>query len=389
MRGLASNADATRLDLDARVGAVLDEHLRVGSARPVCVALSGGGDSLALLLAADAWARRTGRALVVLTVDHRLRAQSAAWTAECATIAARMNRPFRALSWVGDKPKTGLPAAARAARHALLANAAREVGAHVILFGHTADDCLEARAMREAGSSTPEPRTWSPSPAWPEGRGIFLLRPMLGARRAEIRDWLRARGETWIEDPANDDTAFARPRARQAIGGGPSLPPPPRAPSARTLALSCRVDGAGALEISRAAVRDADPATAAHFVSVACLCAGGTGRPPARPRTASLTQRLTGTPSFVATLAGARIEAGSTMIRILREIGEAARGGLKPLRLRAGETRVWDGRFEVTTDRDVEVRPAPGSTHPDFAGARSLIHDRMLAACGVIDREPD
>jgi tRNA(Ile)-lysidine synthase len=71
----------------------------------------------------------------------------------------------------------------------------------VILMGHTADDRLEARAMRADGSTTPDPRAWSPSPAWPEGRGIFLLRPLLGLRRGEIRGW-RDGGESWSEAPA-------------------------------------------------------------------------------------------------------------------------------------------------------------------------------------------
>ena len=210
-------------DLDAAVGAVLDLRLCASSARPVAVALSGGGDSLALLLAADAWARRAGRDLIVLSVDHGLRPESAGWTAACAKVAARLELPFRALAWTGPKPTVGLPAAARAARHALLADAARAAGARVILIGHTADDVLEARRMRADGSSVPEPRAWSPSPAWPEGRGVFLARPLLGLGRADIRAWLSARGEAWIEDPANDDLAYARPRARQ--GHGSARPP--------------------------------------------------------------------------------------------------------------------------------------------------------------------
>ena len=72
-------------------------------------------------------------------------------------------------------------------------------------MGHTASDLAEAAAMRAEGSTTPSPREWAPSPAWPEGRGVFLLRPMLHLARGEIRAWLAARGQTWIEDPANAD----------------------------------------------------------------------------------------------------------------------------------------------------------------------------------------
>lgn len=139
--------------LDAQVAAVLDRRLLAASQRPIALGLSGGGDSLALLLMAHTWAQAHGRRLLVLTVDHGLNPQSAAWTNACAARAERLGAEFQALDWTGPKPATGLPAAARAARHRLLADAARGAGARVLLLGHTADDGLEAQAMRRAGST--------------------------------------------------------------------------------------------------------------------------------------------------------------------------------------------------------------------------------------------
>src|SRR6185312_17401447 len=132
-----------------------------------------------------------------LSVDHRLNPASAEWTGFAAERAARLGVACRAIAWDGRKPATGLPAAARAARHALLAEAARAEGAAVVLMGHTADDVIEAALMRRAGVSAGSPRAWSPSPAWPQGRGVFLLRPLLGRRRAELRALLAGLGETW------------------------------------------------------------------------------------------------------------------------------------------------------------------------------------------------
>src|ERR1700722_7155703 len=82
-------------------------------------------------------------------------------------------------------------------------------GAPVILLAHTADDLMEAEIMRRMGASAPSPRQWSPSPAWPQGRGVFLLRPLLGHRRADLRALLHGLGETWIDDPANDDPHYS------------------------------------------------------------------------------------------------------------------------------------------------------------------------------------
>src|SRR5262249_47542723 len=160
---------------------------------------------------------------------------------------------------IGAKPSTGLPAAARAARHGLLADAARALGAQVLLMAHTADDVAEARAMRAAGATTPEPREWAPSPAWPPGRGSFLLRPLLGVGPAAIRDWLRARGEPWTEDRANADPRYARARVRQA-GVAPVEPaaePPPLD--------GADADGFGVVTLARDAP--------VELVAIACVCA--------------------------------------------------------------------------------------------------------------------
>ncbi len=384
--------------LETVVGEVLDRRLLSGSSRPLAVALSGGGDSLALLLAAADWARRRKRNLIVLTVDHRLHRESEAWTQACAQTAGRLDLSFHALPWIGDKPKTGLPAAARTARHALLADAARRAGARVILMGHTADDVLEAALMRALGSTTPSAREWSPSPAWPQGRGLFLLRPLLGLRRVEIRNWLRSRQETWIDDPTNDDDTYARPRARRAISKAAALPSTMAAPSGAGLAEACRQGVGGELTITRAALRDAEPEALIRFVSAACLCAAGTSRPPARDRVQRLAARGAGEAIFIASLAGARIEATAGQVRFQREAGEAARGGLARLTLKAGETRVWDGRFEITAKHAIEVGALPGDTRPVVIGAdagrpafeaKSLTYARLLAACGSIVREPD
>jgi tRNA(Ile)-lysidine synthase len=380
--------------LEQAAGEVLDRRLLRDRAPPIAVALSGGGDSLALLLTAADWASDAGRRLIVLTVDHRLRLESAEWTQACAATAERLGLAFQALAWTGAKPASGLPAAARAARHAQLADAAREAGARVILMGHTADDVLEARLMREAGSTTPEPHEWSPSPAWPQGRGLFLLRPLLGVRRAEIRGWLAARGEAWIDDPANEDAAYARPRARQALGRGAAPAAAASRAPAMALALAARADEAAGFEVDRAVLRAAEPAALARFAAAACLCAAGTTRPPARAKAERLAARLAGAEDFAASLAGARVEARGDIVRVRREPGEAARGGLAPLTLQPGETAVWDGRFEVMCRRAVEVFAAPREVAPmprdedaEFA-VRPLTHERLLAACGAIEAEP-
>jgi tRNA(Ile)-lysidine synthase len=405
--------------LSSREGfrAAFDRRLDPVSAAPLVVGFSGGGDSLFLLKATLDWARPLGRPVLALVVDHQLQEGSARWTAEAVDKARALGAEARALAWTGPKPATGLPAAARRARHALLAAAAREAGASVLLLGHTASDLAESAAMRAEGSTVPDPREWSPSPVWPEGRDVFLLRPLLALSRAKIRDALAAEGETWLDDPANDDLRYARARAR-AGGAEEAASEPETARSPPVFSI----DAAGAIRLSRA--------VAPAHLAAALLCAAGTERPPRGGRLEQLVRRLRGDEVFTATLAGARIEAGADVL-VCRDAGETARGGLSPLPLAPGETGVWDGRWEITAGRQpltvaalkgqtsalspeqrarlaklpAPVRPgsplilrqgaapcSPTLDGPEFAVegggcARLLVLDRFKAAVGLYDQE--
>ncbi|MFM1960113.1 MAG: tRNA lysidine(34) synthetase TilS [Pseudomonadota bacterium] len=408
-----------------RVERRLDARLDAGPGAPLAVALSGGGDSLALALIAARWARRHGRPLLVLNVDHGLQSRSAEWTAACAATAERLGAGFRALAWRGPYPANGLPAAARRARHALLADAARSGGARVVLMGHTADDIAEAARMRAEGSTTPSPREWSPSPAWPEGRGVFLHRPMLGVGRGEIRLWLKDMGEAWIDDPANDDPRFARSRARHARLQGSREEDPAVAPGdSGTAALSARVrETPFGLALDRQTFREAGPEAARRVLGAACLAAGGGTRPPRTASLETLRRRLIGQDGVRASLAGAQVLAEDHDILWGRTAGEMTRSGAPDLILGAGETGVFDGRFEVEALWPVVVTRLAGRMNglsaragtglaqvpPAFRGAlpvvtseagsrlasgeesgvrlRALARGRLAAACGEIALE--
>ncbi len=290
---------------------------------------------MALLSIAADWAREAGRRLLAITVDHGLNPEAATWSRLCAGAARAVGADWMERRWEGDKPATGLPAAARRARHALIADAARAAGARVVLFAHTADDIAESDWMRMRGSTLGDLREWSPSPAWPQGRGLMLLRPTLGERREALRDGLRSAGQGWIEDPGND--RFARGRARHALTGSPLDPSPFR------------------LKEDRSALRASSPlplgegfAGAGENLAMTLLCAAGHDRLPRPDRLAALADRLrTGDP-FTATLAGARIEVSSDRGIIGREAGELKRKPVAAIPLHPDIPIVWDGRYAIT-----------------------------------------
>jgi tRNA(Ile)-lysidine synthase len=405
-------ADAAGAAILDRIADILDRRLDRDSRAPLAVGFSGGGDSLALLLAARAWAARAGRPLLALTVDHGLNPSSAAWTHQAASVARRLGVRFQAMKWEGDKPASGLSAAARRARHTLLAEAAREAGASVLLFGHTLDDVREAAWMRGRGSSVGDPREWAPSPVWPEGRGVFLLRPLIGIGRMELRSLIGLSGLPWIEDPANADDRFLRSRARRA-----GLAAAVFASEAPGPAGDFEVDAAGAVRLDRRAALDG------RLLAMACVVAGGGSRLPRSDEIERLRSRIGTGEQFAATLAGARLEAGES-VTICRDPGGVR---TEHRRLDPGQVTVWDGRFEIGSDRPgAAVRPLGGMmsaldkrsherlrvfapsarralpalvqadgtvtcpilAQDAFGWARTLVSGRLEAACGRIAREP-
>ncbi|WP_246328798.1 ATP-binding protein [Brevundimonas lenta] len=300
-------------------------------------------------LAAD-WASRNGRRLLALTVDHGLNPDSPRWNDLAARAAAGAGADWRLLHWTGPHPATGLPAAARAARHRLIADAARAAGARVVLFAHTADDVAEGELMRADGSSLGRLRAWSPSPVWPEGRGLMLLRPLLDVRRQDLRDWLRARDAAWIDDPANDDPRFARSRARRALAG--TSPPP--------TALAAPATARGLLAVEDDVIRLSRHADA-RTLAAALVCAGGGERPPRGDRLAHALTRLRSGEDFTAALSGARLEAAGDRVLVLREPGEYRRHATPPVPLPQGLETVWDGRWALTAPQSGWVAvPAAG-----------------------------
>lgn len=317
----------------------LSARLKTNADQPIALALSGGGDSVALLHIAAAWAAEAGRRLLALTVDHQLNPDSARWTRFAQAAAHDVGADWRGLDWTGDKPATGLAAAARTARHRLIAGAARKAGARVVLFAHTADDIVEADRMRDEGSTLGHLRDWSPSPAWPEGRGLMLLRPMLDARRGDIRAWLKQAGHDWIDDPANEDLRLTRSRARAELAqeGTSFASTAATAPGALAEAVMHPVD----------AVIRLDRSTSAATLAAALVCAGGGDRLPRGPRLARTLERLRAGEAFCTTLCGARLEADKDGVRIVREPGEFRRRPSPPLRLEPGMEAVWDGRWAV------------------------------------------
>ncbi|MEK6637591.1 MAG: tRNA lysidine(34) synthetase TilS [Pseudomonadota bacterium] len=189
----------------------------------VCV--SGGADSLALLLLANATAIK----IKAVTVDHRLRAESATEAQQVAAICAQLGVVHETLI-LGAPGGGNLSAWARTARYAALREWAAREGVEMLMTAHHADDQLETVLMRlNRGAGVA-------GLAGVRARQADLCRPLLGWRKAELVAVVEAYGMAAVDDPTNYEDAYDRARLRKHLAKVEWLDPRMAAISAAALA---------------------------------------------------------------------------------------------------------------------------------------------------------
>ncbi len=180
---------------------------------PLAIALSGGADSTALLLAAQrAWPGQ----VIALHIHHGLQDAADAFAQHCAALCDRAQLPLHTVR-VHAHPASGESPedAARRARYAALAASARAQGAAAVWLGHHADDQVETLLLAlSRGAGLPG---LAGMPARFEREGVVFERPWLDVPGSGLREGLRAAGVAWVEDPTNADTAYTRNRIRHAL----------------------------------------------------------------------------------------------------------------------------------------------------------------------------
>ena len=187
-------------------------------ARGILLGVSGGPDSVALMLLAAEWVRGCAMPppLYVATVDHGLRNESRGEAEKVASWAAALGLPHAILNWEGTKPESRLQERAREARYSLLAQYAGRVGACHVMTAHHADDQAETilfRLLRGSGISGLAGMQSSS-----ERNSIILARPLLNFTKAELLAVCESKAHPFICDPTNHDLTFARTRLRHLNG---------------------------------------------------------------------------------------------------------------------------------------------------------------------------
>lgn len=347
----------------------LSDFSQIDFTNGAVAAVSGGSDSTALLLLLKDHLDRTAPAtkLLAVTIDHDLRPGAAAEAQAVARLCAGRGIAHRVMVWSGRKPSTGLPAAAREARYRLLAEAARAEGIGLILTGHTADDQAETvlmRQVRDDGARDEGRGLAGMAPATLYDWRIWIARPLLGTRRAALREVLRRANVGWAEDPTNEDEAFERPRIRAALADGNGAQ---RMGDAMALAARAAVEreqlghraaalirgfasrpATGLIRLDPGFAMAGDEPAAVYALRILLATVGGVAFLPDQARSETLFDRLRAglscaTP-FCATLSRTVVVARRAGIFLRRETRNL------PPAAPAADNALWDGRRRITLD---------------------------------------
>ena len=328
----------------------------------LAVAVSGGADSMALLLLAHRWARARGGGAVALTVDHRLRPTSSQEALQVARWLADRGIACRRLVWQrpAGRPVSALQAKAREARYRLLLDWCRRHSVLHLALAHHAGDQAETVAMRLARGGLDG---LAGMPAVASRDGVRLIRPLLPLPPDRLRATLRAAGQPWIEDPSNRDEAFERIRWRKRIA--PDLAPAIAVAAAEIgherrrrerevadLLAEARVHAAGFVTLPLAVFESAARETALRALGRIIMTVGGDAYPPRQEALHGLLAALSSGRKG-RTLGGCWVLAKSDQLMVCREPGAA----MEHFTAGAGEHRRWDGRFDLRIPRAGRVAP--------------------------------
>jgi tRNA(Ile)-lysidine synthase len=346
----------------------------------LALAVSGGADSMALMWLLARWGKAFAPKLCfhVLSVDHGLRMAARTEAEQVGKWAAELGLQHHLLFWRGEKPQTGVQAAAREARYGLLTSWCRANGAGALVLGHHLDDQTETVLMRFMKGSGIDGLCGMRVASRREG--VRILRPLLQIPKARLVATLQEAGHGWLEDPSNQDPKYERVRIRRGLKHleGEGFEATVICQSAKRLTRICDyldtladdliekagdVSAGGFVHLEHAVLAAAPEETGQRVLRRILGAVGGRPHPPRRSKIEALFEHVTCGDERGATLGGCRVFRRAGRLWFVREL----RGDkLNDVKLEPGLEHVWDNRFLVK---------APAS------GERAF-HARMLGGEG-------
>ena len=364
----------------------------------IAVAVSGGGDSNALVYLANEWVKSVGGQLTALTVDHGLRNGSRSEAQGVGLWIKALGVPHQILKWEGQKPKSQIQALARDARYQLMEDWCKENVVLHLFLGHTQNDQAETYLMRKGHGSGPDGLAAMSQIV--EFTNCRILRPLLPENTTDLRVFLKNQKAKWIEDPSNQDEKYERVRIRLRIQDEKI--------SRRNMAMAAAQFGTDRLHRSNelsafiACAVDLNPSGFAYIdlsrippvsddliLRLFARLLTTIGGRPYGPSKSQLEPRLK---EFMNKNISSITSSGCQIIRkrdgylVVRE----QRGLPMPIRVQSGQTIHWDRRFRMTfgpalsmCKGDAVVRPLENA---DWASIKLRMDKIKLVKVGAVIR---
>lgn len=333
----------------------------------VAVAVSGGPDSMALLVLAADEAKKSGRSVHAVTVDHGLRADAKDEAAQVAAWAKTLGVVHTTLTHAGDVPVASIQSEARDIRYGLMGQwcAANNIAA--LMVAHTRDDQAETLLLRLARGSGVDGLSGMAADMTRDG--LRIIRPLLEVPRVDLLSLLEDREQPFIDDPSNRDDRHARVRMRalRPLLEAEGLTAQRLAETAGRLSVArdalagwtqahlagcVTFDVGGWAQFDRRQLVNVPMEIGLRSVSRIVMAVGGGVYPPRLHHTRALLDRLGAAEFSGATLGGVRFVAHRSGVLAFRE----ARAMAEPVSVDGVSPLVWDHRFEVSIAdaKDVE-----------------------------------
>ncbi|WP_289079362.1 tRNA lysidine(34) synthetase TilS [uncultured Thalassospira sp.] len=354
--------------LDAVVFEKLMAEFAPFEAAPVVgVAVSGGADSMALALLTHEWCQARGGAILAITVDHGLRADSAQEAQWVGDQLSEHGIEHVILRWQGTKPSRAVQEQARRARYDLMDQLLADRGILHLLVAHHAGDQAETIAMREMRGPTPLGQAGMSARRFMKHARV--LRPFLAVNKADLVATLQSRHQAWVEDPSNRNEKFERVRVRNQLADdpGPSRHRADIARERRTLEQSIgrllagfvTLHGNGVALCARSLFMTGhhDDTARIYAVGQVVRTVGGAGYMPAFDSLAGALARISENPSARLSLGGCVLHARRDQVCVYRERGRLDGAAVHQAvtmdvsaDVKTGSV-CWDNRFELLLNR--------------------------------------
>jgi tRNA(Ile)-lysidine synthase len=326
--------------------------------KKIAVAVSGGSDSVGLLMLLHHFSKQSGKEIIVLSVNHNLRPEAKEEVEYVKILSKKLGHEAFILSWDHQNNFSNLQARAREARYSLMTEKCKELGIDLLCTAHHEDDFLENYLIRKERKSG----IFGLSSGYKTFiNDVMVIRPLYNIPKIQVSNYLRRLGVRWFEDASNHTTKYKRGSIRQFLASKNELFKENlrqelaeiniKADSLKnyfikSIAEVVKIYDYGAAEINLDKFEDekfvSDNEIKLYLISYILTIISGQVTMPRAESVIKIIELLNQGQNFTKTLHGCFIERGGNSIMIYREFGR-----VKPRDIVFAPSAIWDNRFKL------------------------------------------